>query len=558
MNQTGSATKTGERQRESIPKPKRGLWWVVKRGLICLVLLLLALVVANFRLPPGTGTPLVRIAPETTWATSPLNADGDVDYMEFINQQYAVTPENNAMVDLVRIIGPKPDGALVPAAFFEKLGIDPPPEVGDYFFDFNPAYKKEACPSVTIEGIVLNAQEQWDLSEQVPFESGQMPAVDQWFEKYKDQIAEIQEAVKKPAYYSPYIGNPPLSAILYYAHNSRSIARALLRSSNLKLGRGNTSGAIDDAMATIRLGRHVGRQGMLVELLIGIALEGMGQGALGGIVVSDKCTADELKRIAEELDALPTPPALNKRHLDFEHALSLEIVIYAGRYGPVPWANNDLFDQDVHKRKDASLLDAAMRASIDWGTVCIETNKAYAKMERVMESGASSANQDLIAQFELELAAMSQGVGNQPVTYVKDMLLSPGTRGKLVGERMVPMLAPALRQVLDAGLRTEAICVVKRVAVAVQRYKLEHGEYPHELLSLVPEFLDAVPLDPYTQKPLVYKSDVGNPFTLYSVGPNESDDGGIDMELGTWPNIDLPAFPVIRTIPQWLKNYKQE
>jgi len=54
---------------------------------------------------------------------------------------------------------------------------------------------------------------------------------------------------------------------------------------------------------------------------------------------------------------------------------------------------------------------------------------------------------------------------------------------------------------------------------------MNHEQYPETLSQLVPEFLDKLPTDPSSGKPLVYRRD-GCGFIVYSVGPNMKDDGG--------------------------------
>jgi hypothetical protein len=65
-----------------------------------------------------------------------------------------------------------------------------------------------------------------------------------------------------------------------------------------------------------------------------------------------------------------------------------------------------------------------------------------------------------------------------------------------------------------------------RIAVAVERYRRAHGEaLPTALTDLVPAYLAAIPEDPLTGKPLLYRI-AEDAYTIYSVGPNGKDDGG--------------------------------
>jgi hypothetical protein len=63
--------------------------------------------------------------------------------------------------------------------------------------------------------------------------------------------------------------------------------------------------------------------------------------------------------------------------------------------------------------------------------------------------------------------------------------------------------------------------------LALKRYKLDTGAYPETLDELLDEdYITSIPMDPYSDKPLVYKK-TETEFTLYSVGTDFKDDNGI-------------------------------
>ena len=66
---------------------------------------------------------------------------------------------------------------------------------------------------------------------------------------------------------------------------------------------------------------------------------------------------------------------------------------------------------------------------------------------------------------------------------------------------------------------------VKRLAVAIARYRRKHGEAPARLEDLVPEFLDEVPRDPFdSTRPIGYNAEQG---TIHTVGANGDFSGRI-------------------------------
>jgi hypothetical protein len=65
-----------------------------------------------------------------------------------------------------------------------------------------------------------------------------------------------------------------------------------------------------------------------------------------------------------------------------------------------------------------------------------------------------------------------------------------------------------------------------RVACALERYWQVHQQYPETLAALPPVYLDKLPTDIITGQPLKYRRADDGQFTLYSVGWDETDDGG--------------------------------
>jgi hypothetical protein len=81
------------------------------------------------------------------------------------------------------------------------------------------------------------------------------------------------------------------------------------------------------------------------------------------------------------------------------------------------------------------------------------------------------------------------------------------------------------------------------IACALERYRLAHGQYPDALDALTPQFIASLPHDVITGEPLKYRLTGDGQFILYSVGWNETDDGGhvalkknlsVDFENGDW------------------------
>ncbi len=83
-----------------------------------------------------------------------------------------------------------------------------------------------------------------------------------------------------------------------------------------------------------------------------------------------------------------------------------------------------------------------------------------------------------------------------------------------------------------------------QIACALERYHLANGQYPDTLDALMPQFMETIPHDIIGGQPLRYRRTDDGKFLLYSVGWNETDDGGqespsvksrsIDFTKGDW------------------------
>ncbi|MBN1361196.1 MAG: hypothetical protein JW993_11410 [Sedimentisphaerales bacterium] len=90
-------------------------------------------------------------------------------------------------------------------------------------------------------------------------------------------------------------------------------------------------------------------------------------------------------------------------------------------------------------------------------------------------------------------------------------------------------LAPAFGRIVILDLHHLARLQVTRTALAVQRYRLAHGELPQRLDDLMPAFLEIVPADPFDGQPLRFQK-LAPGFIVYSVGSDGTDDAGQERQ----------------------------
>jgi hypothetical protein len=74
-------------------------------------------------------------------------------------------------------------------------------------------------------------------------------------------------------------------------------------------------------------------------------------------------------------------------------------------------------------------------------------------------------------------------------------------------------------------LRNKAYLRCAVAGLAVERYRLIHGDWPQSLESMVSDLLFQAPIDPFDGKPLRFRR-LEDGVMIYSIGPDGEDDGG--------------------------------
>jgi hypothetical protein len=500
---------------------------------LVLVLLSLCLLAAKDDVDAKKPKPRFPLGKETTFVTEPLNADGYIDYVAALNEHWrrGVTPENNANVLLWKAFGPHPGGATMPAEFFKWMGIKPPPEQGDYFIPMSRFARHQLKlgpgPDVTAieEELTRCSQRVWKESEHTNIAA--------WLKANEKPLAVVLEATKRTHYYSPLAPKrskkgPALliNALLPGVQECRGLASALSVRALLCAGEGRFDGAWQDLLACHRLGRLVGRGATMIELLVGIAIDAVADKADLAFLERIDWKADRMKQCVRELRQLPPMPRLPDT-VDFgERFWMLEIIGTIDRYGPEVLEN--LADGPA---KEPTPLTKLFRAKVDYEPALRIANRWYNRIANALrvEDRAMRARQ--LNQIEADLRELKKKT-QESMAGMVELLFAPDSdkiRGEKTGNILICLMLPAFNKVLSARERCDQLQDNLSVAFALAAYRRDHGRYPKELAALAPKYLDKVPADLFSGKPLIYRPSE-NGYLLYSVGVNGRDEGGQGYE----------------------------
>jgi len=85
--------------------------------------------------------------------------------------------------------------------------------------------------------------------------------------------------------------------------------------------------------------------------------------------------------------------------------------------------------------------------------------------------------------------------------------------------------APSFNRSFVLDMRSVAQLRATRIALAIERYRIDRRLWPKRLDALVPDYLEAIPVDPFKDQAMSYLVDDGT-VVVYSIGDDETDNGG--------------------------------
>jgi hypothetical protein len=291
----------------------------------------------------------------------------------------------------------------------------------------------------------------------------------------------------KPACYTP----PPEDPSHWppYDAHFRSLARVLARESARAADQGRWAQAVGSRLDAIEFGIDQQAGADTIGVLVGEAVEGIGQRGMAGLV--GQLSAAEARAALQRANAAaPRRPSLAEQMAcEKEHGQRWMVWALDTHQWP-RFVREELFGYTAPEFQWRHAVPLAVSA---WPV------RAWRDSERSMDSVIAWARQPY------GTAEPPAAPPDQPFADIFD--------------------PNSCRSAATKWAAADANLALLRAALALQAHRAERGAYPDELAALVPAYLEAVPTDPFDGKPLRYRRDGGS-YVLYSVGPDRRDDGG--------------------------------
>ena len=247
-----------------------------------------------------------------------------------------------------------------------------------------------------------------------------------------------------------------------------------------------------------------------------VAFDAMASHGDQSFIANEQLTAEKARNCLADLANLEPLPDMSAAVDVGERVRLVDWIIHIARYG-----RSGVADTTIEPPGRYSFVNA----SIDWDIV-LETihghlDNIVATMQ-VPDHQARTADLDRVtteAQAQAEMTHIE-------VLAAKSMVVGREATSRKVAWQLLTELAPAFGQARVAETRAAARERLTRIGFALRIHQREQGDYPATLEELTPDPLHEIPLDPFTDAPLVYHRTDDGGFRLYSVGDNRTDDGG--------------------------------
>ena len=341
------------------------------------------------------------------------------------------------------------------------------------------------------------------------FNDLEMELFSKWMGDNKKALELVREGTNKPYCWPVYeatetdltkgaiFNNTDVMRNLYYY---RIIAQALAWRSQYKAYKTDVESGLRDCLILVRFSLHQQGRGLLVEQLVGLAIEALAHHRVFMILEKVNIPAKALRNTQKELE---NEYSKHRAVLTFEAEKAIWYDYVQKGF------------TDDGKGGGRVLKQGLPLVADDWKNALWRfLSFGYPDRHEVTETIERFFR--CAAKLSTKTPWQTHSNGCEAETW------------KQISQKcaLLRIQEPALRKAIEQSWAIETSRAALLAVLAVLRYEKERGKYPDSLQELVPAgYLKQLPMDPYSDKPLVYrKTDDG--FMLYGLGSNFKDDGG--------------------------------
>ena len=343
-----------------------------------------------------------------------------------------------------------------------------------------------------------------------------------WLEGNQDAIQQFRDATQYEHRGFPMHseGGDLIGILLPHLGQMRNLSRAIVMEARRAELEGRPADAVGRYLDTFVSGAQVSFGPTIIESLVGNAIQAQSAGALLDSFAGPAADQIDYVQLAERIEDSYPPLRPAEQSFQGERAFMMDVLQRMYTFDPetktysvgqkgIEYYNS--FEFSDGDRPDASFVDELN--AIGFAGALEQANRHYDAMTEAFQSPYREGAQVMRALDE----SVSSGEANR--------------------NPLMRAMMPALGRYYALHTRAETNRRATMLTANIKAYRQQHGSYPDSLDA----FGDReMVVDPFTDERFVYRRD-GDSFTLYSLGPNGVDDGGIhdrrmrDNDVRYWP-----------------------
>jgi hypothetical protein len=323
-------------------------------------------------------------------------------------------------------------------------------------------------------------------------------------------LEQLRQAAQRPESRFPldYDDEDPAEILLPHLAPLKRCSEILEARSLAELANNQPDKALDDVKLGLRLAEAVRTEPVIITHLVRIAIvQLMLQPVWEGLAEHKWSDAQlvELDAALARLDFL----ADYKLSVRGERAMHIKVVDWLEQKRSRYWKLFNIMDSDT--RNGMNNFGVTVEIYLMPKGWFYQNEIVIAQLDQQWILPAVDEAQQTIAPKMIALAQTNIDAALQPRAF----------------DRFARLLVPALGNYAVKAAFGQSQANLARTTLALERYRLAKGGYPETLDALAPQFIAQVPHDVIGGQPLKYRREANGQFVLYSVGWNETDDGGV-------------------------------
>lgn len=290
-----------------------------------------------------------------------------------------------------------------------------------------------------------------------------------------------------------------------YLGNFKRVSQVAAIQGNILFRQGKEQQAFEQAMKIVQLGRRMEEsKGAFIHYLVGSAVQAQGLSVMRRWAGRTHLKPAQLTELAERIGPYADDGTVLAIALKVEYQVAMQFLV-------------GLRSGKMQNPEYGSLIRLKLLPVFNFG-----------KTKRLFANGT----REIIAALPPPYCdAKLPNIGSDRPSPVK-LIFSGNAAGQVYFFMSIPVLEQAVKKKSSNLVQFEAT----RAILGLRAYQMKNGKLPDDLAALAPDFLNAVPVDNFTGKPLCY---VPARKLIYSIGENLRDDNGETKDSQTH-RLDYP------------------